>query len=208
MKYGNVLIGVFVERDINESESVEPPLTVLINDLKLNENDVVLELDLTLCDLRLHLLDLSDIPLLLHDSLLYQQSVLFLPFEYLVPDIRLGKGGINLCQLGDTLEFGETRGLLQKGLFLETVLTLESRGQRGGHQEILWGSRWRFRSYLYVIILVNLEDLLLLTESQCLFPLHEREPEISLELSYAHPQLLPLERFLPLEHVFDGGSDD
>ena len=60
------------------------------------------------------------------------------------------------------------------------------------------------RPDLYVVILVHLKDLLL----SCVFPLHQRVPEIPLELSDTHPQLHLLPCLLVLEQILDGGADD
>ena len=70
LKCGNILISELGERHIHKCEGVCPLLRLLINKLKLNHNDVVLEFGLTLCDLLLNFFDLSLIPRLLNNRFL------------------------------------------------------------------------------------------------------------------------------------------
>lgn len=74
----DVLVGVLAERDIQESERVDPLLRLLVDQLKLNQHEVVLEVRVNLHDLLLDVFELSRVPGLLDNCFLYQKTVLFL----------------------------------------------------------------------------------------------------------------------------------
>ena len=66
-----VLVGVLAQRDIQESQRVDPLLRLFVNQLELDQDKVVLEVRVNLDDLLLDVFQLPRIPGLLNDGFLH-----------------------------------------------------------------------------------------------------------------------------------------